>query len=276
MDETNGLTQFSLENKIIIVTGGTGVLGGFFASALASVGAKVAVLGRNRDKADERVKAITDKGGEAIALIADVLEEKQVHHAKEEVLKTWGRIDGLINAAGGNVPESVISPEQDLFSVKIEDIKKAIDLNIYGTVIPTHVFGQEMAQNRKGVILNITSLAAQRPLTRVIGYTMAKSAIQSYTQWMAIEMAQRYGDGIRVNALAPGVFLTSQNKNLLMKPDGSYSDRTKQFINNTPFGRLGLPEELTGTVIWLMSDASRFVNGEVILVDGGFNAYSGV
>lgn len=276
MAETNVLTQFSLKNKVIIVTGGTGVLGGFFVAALSSAGAKVAVLGRNQGIASERVKEITDKGGEAIALIADVLDEKQVQAAKEDVLKKWGRIDGLINAAGGNVPESVVSPDQDLFSVKIDDIKKAIDLNIYGTLIPTHVFGQEMARNKKGVILNITSLAAQRPLTRVIGYTMAKSAIQSYTQWMAIEMAQRYGDGIRVNALAPGVFLTSQNKNLLMKPDGSYSDRTMQFINNTPFGRLGVPEELTGTVIWLMSDASRFVNGEVVLVDGGFNAYSGV
>lgn len=276
MDQSDSLSQFLLTDRVIVVTGGTGVLGGFFASALASAGAKVAVLGRNKDKAARKVQEINGQGGEAMEVIADVLDEKQVTAAKNEVLQKWGKIDGLINAAGGNVPESVVSPDQDLFSVKVDDIKKAADLNIYGTVIPTHIFGQEMAKNKKGVILNISSLAAQRPLTRVVGYTLAKAAIQAYTQWMAVEMAQRYGDGIRVNALAPGVFLTVQNKNLLIKPDGSYSDRTMQFINNTPFRRLGDPEELTGTVIWLMSDASKFVNGEVVLVDGGFNAYSGV
>lgn len=276
MSQMNSLKQFSLTDRVIVITGGTGVLGGFFATAVASAGAKVAILGRNKSKASQKVKEITNNGGEALELITDVLDEKQVETACTAVLEKWGRIDGLINAAGGNVPESVISPDQDLFSVKIEDIKKAIDLNIYGTVIPTHIFGKEMARNKKGVILNISSLAAQRPLTRVIGYTMAKAAIQSYTQWMAIEMAQRYGDGIRVNALAPGVFLTVQNKDLLIKPDGNYSDRTKLFLANTPFGRLGDPEELTGTVIWLMSDASKFVNGEVVLVDGGFNAFSGV
>lgn len=276
MNQTNALKQFSLKDRVIVVTGGTGVLGGFFCSALASAGAKVAVLGRNKTKAEERAREITGQGGEAMAVIADVLIESEVAQAKDQVLEKWGRLDGLINAAGGNVPESVVSPDQDLFSVKVADIKKAADLNIYGTVIPTHIFGEEMAKNKKGVILNISSLAAQRPLTRVVGYTMAKAAIQSYTQWMAIEMAQRYGDGIRVNALAPGVFLTVQNKNLLTNADGSYNDRTQSFIRNTPFGRLGDPEELTGAVIWLMSDASKFVNGEVVLVDGGFNAYSGV
>lgn len=271
-----GLSEFSLENKIIIITGGTGVLGGSFAKALSKAGAKVAILGRNKEKAAARVKAIKDEGGEAMALIADVLAEGQLHEAKEAVIEKWGKIDGLINAAGGNVPESVISPSQDLFSVKIEDIKKAVDLNLYGTVIPTQIFGEEMAKNKKGTILNISSLAAQRPLTRVIGYSMAKSAIESYTKWMAIEMAQRYGDGLRVNALAPGVFLTVQNKDLLLNPDGSYAERTQKFITNTPYGRLGVPEELNGTVIWLMSDASKFVTGEVVLVDGGFNVYSGV
>lgn len=276
MAHPDALTQFSLRGQVIVITGGTGVLGGFFASALASAGARVAVLGRNRKKAAGKVTEITDRGGEAMELIADVLDENQLAEAKEKVLNTWGKIDGLINAAGGNVAGAVITPEQDLFSVKVSDIKEAVDLNIYGTVIPSLVFGKEMARNKKGVILNISSLAAQRPLTRVVGYTMAKAAIQSYTQWMAVEMAQRYGDGIRVNALAPGVFLTAQNKNLLIKQDGTYSDRTRQFINNTPFRRLGDPGELTGTVIWLMSDASKFVNGAVILVDGGFNAYSGV
>lgn len=272
----NGLEQFSLKDKNIIITGGTGVLGGSFALAIAAAGAKVGILGRNKEKAAARVKEIQENGGEALELIADVLDEDQVHRAKDEVVKQWGKIDGLINAAGGNVPESVVSPDQDLFSVKIADIKKAVDLNLYGTVIPTQIFGEEMAKHKKGVILNISSLTAQRPLTRVMGYGMAKSAIESYTKWMAIELSQRYGDGIRVNALAPGVFLTAQNKNLLLNEDGSYAERTQKFVTNTPFGRLGVPEELNGTVIWLLSDASKFVNGEVVLVDGGFNVYSGV
>jgi NAD(P)-dependent dehydrogenase (short-subunit alcohol dehydrogenase family) len=272
----NGLEQFSLKDKVIIITGGTGVLGGAFAFALAAAGAKVGILGRNRAKAAERAGAVRDKGGEALELVADVLDEQQVQEAKNKVLEQWGRIDGLVNAAGGNVPESVISPDKDLFSVRIDDIRKAVDLNLYGTIIPTHVFGKVMAENKRGAILNISSLAAQRPLTRVLGYAMAKSAIESYTKWMAIEMAQRYGDGIRVNAIAPGVFLTVQNKDLLLNADGSYADRTQKFVTNTPFGRLGDPEELTGTVIWLMSDAARFVTGEVVLVDGGFNVYSGV
>lgn len=273
---TNSLTQFSLEGKVIVITGGTGVLGGAFAEALASAGARVAILGRNRDKADRQVKMLRDAGAAAIALIADVLDEQQVTAARARVLEEWGAIDGLINAAGGNIPESVVSPDQDLFSVKVDDIKKAVDLNLYGTVIPVQIFGEVMARNGGGSILNISSLAAQRPLTRVVGYSMAKSAIESYTKWMAIELPQRYGDGIRVNALAPGVFLTVQNEKLLKQEDGTYTDRTSKFLDHTPFGRLGVPSELTGTVIWLMSDASRFVNGEVVLVDGGFNAYSGV
>lgn len=271
-----GLEQFSLEGKVIVVTGGTGVLGGEIAMGLAAAGAKVAILGRNDAKARERVEAITAAGGEAIALVADVLKEEQLLEARKTVLSRWGKIDGLVNAAGGNVPESVVSPDQDLFSVKVEDIKKAVDLNLYGTVLPVQVFAQVMASQGKGAIVNISSLAAQRPLTRVVGYSLAKSAIESYTKWMAIEMAQRYGDGLRVNAIAPGVFLTVQNKGLLLNEDGSFAERTRQFVTNTPFGRLGLPEELSGTVIWLLSDASRFVTGEIVLVDGGFNVYSGV
>lgn len=272
----DGLNQFSLKDKVIVISGGTGVLGGSWAIALAKAGAKVAILGRNKEKAEDKVKAIKDNGGEALAAIADVLDEQQVRTAKETIINRWGKIDGLINAAGGNVPASVVQPDQDLFSIKIKDLKEAIDLNIYGTVIPTQVFAEEMAKNKKGVILNVSSLTGKRPLTRVMGYGMAKCAIESYTQWMAIELAQRYGDGMRINAIAPGVFLTVQNKDLLLNPDGSYAERTQKFINNTPYGRLGVPEELDGTVIYLMSDASGFVTGETVMVDGGFNAYAGV
>lgn len=269
-------SPFSLTDKVIVITGGTGVLGGSWALALAKAGAKVAVLGRNRERAEQKVEAIQKEGGSAMVLIADVLEEGQVRKAKDEVLAKWGKIDGLINAAGGNIPESVVQPDQDLFSVKIADLRRALDLNMWGTVIPTQIFAEEMAKNKKGVILNVSSVTGKKPLTRVVGYGMAKCAIESYTQWMAIEMAQRYGDGMRINAIGPGFFLTSQNHDLLLDPDGKYSDRAQKIITNTPYGRFGDPEELNGTVIYLMSDASRFVTGETIMVDGGFNAYSGV
>src|SRR5690625_172326 len=211
-----------------------------------------------------------------MAVIADVLDKKQVENVREQILSEWGKVDGLINAAGGNVPESVVSPDQDLFSVKVDDLKKALDLNIYGTVIPTQVFAEEMARQKKGVILNVSSVTGKKPLTRVMGYGMAKCAIESYTEWMAIELAQRYGDRMRINAIAPGFFLTTQNKDLLLNKDGSYADRAQKIVNGTPYGRLGKTEELDGTVIYLMSDASKFVTGETVMVDGGFNAFFGV
>jgi len=267
---------FSLENKVIVITGATGVLGESFALAVAGAGAKVAILGRNEEKANARVKAITENGGEAIAVITDVLNEESLVTAKNQILSTWGTIDGLVNAAGGNIPGATISPDQNLFDINISDTQKAVELNLFGTVYPTHVFGRVIAEKGKGSIVNISSLAAQRPLTRVLGYTMGKNAIEGYTKWMAVELALRYGDKVRVNALAPGVFLTEQNRSLLTNTDGTFTDRAQRFVNHTPFGRLGSPEELNGTLIYLLSDASAFVNGETILVDGGFNAYSGV
>lgn len=272
----NGKELFSLENKVVVITGATGVLGESFALAVAAAGAKVAILGRNEKKANERVAAITSNGGEAMAVITDVLDEKALVAARTEILNAWGTIDGLVNAAGGNIPGATVGPDQNIFDLNIEDTQKAVQLNLFGTVIPTHVFGRVIAEKGKGSIVNISSLAAQRPLTRVLGYTMGKNAIEGYTKWMAVELAQRYGDRVRVNALAPGVFLTEQNRTLLTNADGSYTDRAQRFVNHTPFGRLGSPEELNGTLIYLLSDASAFVNGETILVDGGFNAYSGV
>lgn len=271
-----GLEQFSLEGKVVVITGATGILGAAWAMAVARAGAKVAVLGRNKERAEERVAAIKAEGGDAIAVLGDVLDEAQMQAAKEQILAAWGTIDGLVNAAGGNIPGAVIAPDQDLFQYSIEDTRKAVDLNLFGTVIPTYVFGRVMAEKGKGSIVNISSLAAQRPITRVLGYTMAKAAIESYTKWMAIELGLRYKGKIRINALAPGVFLTEQNRTLLTNPDGSYTDRAQRFINNTPYQRLGNPDELTGTMVYLLSDASAFVNGETILVDGGFSAYSGV
>lgn len=272
----NGLQQFSLAGKVVVITGATGVLGESFALSTAAAGAKVAILGRSRERADARVAAIREAGGEAMAVITDVLDEAAVKRAAQEILDAWGTIDGLVNAAGGNIPGATIGPDQNLFDVSIEDTKKAVDLNLFGTVIPTHVFGRIIAEKGKGSIINISSLAAQQTITRVLGYTMAKCAIEGYTRWMAVELAQRYGDKVRVNAIAPGVFLTEQNRTLLTNEDGSYTDRAQRFVNGTAYGRLGDPEELTGTLIYLLSDASAFVSGETILVDGGFQAWSGV
>lgn len=272
----SGIEQFSLAGKVIVMTGATGILGEAMSLAIGQAGAKVAILGRNRERAEERVAAIEAAGGEAMAVLGDVLDEKEMQSAKEAILEAWGTIDGLVNAAGGNIPGATVMPDQNLFDTKIEDTKKAVDLNLFGTIIPTQVFGRIIAEKGKGSIVNISSLTAQRPLTRVLGYTVAKKAVEAYTQWMAVELAQRYGDGVRVNAIAPGVFLTEQNRTLLLNTDGSYTDRAQKFINNTPFRRLGNPEELTGTLIYLLSDASKFVSGETILVDGGFNAFSGV
>jgi len=268
--------QFSLKGKVIVITGATGVLGTSFSLYTAKAGAKVVVLGRNKERADQCVAMIKEAGGEAIAVLADVLDEDQILAAKEEIIRVWGTIDGLVNAAGGNIAGSVIAPEDNLFDASVSDIKKAVDLNLFGTVIPTHIFGRVMAEKGKGSIINISSLAAQRPITRVLGYTLAKSAIEAYTQWMAVELGLRYGGGVRVNAIAPGVFLSEQNRNLLIKEDGTYTDRANKFITNTPYQRFGDRKELTGTLIYLLSDASSFVSGETVLVDGAFNAYCGV
>ncbi|MBO0359846.1 SDR family oxidoreductase [Hymenobacter sp. BT186] len=272
----SSLDQFSLRGKVIVMTGATGILGEALSLAVAEAGAKVAVLGRDADRAAERVAAIKAAGGEAIAVLADVLDKDKMQAACNEILTTWGTVDGLVNAAGGNMPGATVGPDQDLFDFSLEDTRRAVDLNLFGTVIPTTIFGRVMAEKGKGSIVNISSLTAQRPLTRVLGYTMAKKAVEAYTQWMAVELGLRYGGGIRMNAIAPGVFLTEQNRNLLLQPDGSPTDRARKFINHTPFQRFGEAAELTGTLIYLLSDASRFVTGETVLVDGGFNAYSGV
>ncbi|WBA40865.1 SDR family oxidoreductase [Hymenobacter canadensis] len=272
----SALNQFSLHGKVIVITGATGVLGEALSLAVAEAGARVAILGRDAGRAAERVAAIEAVGGEALSVLADVLDKGQMQAACDEIMQAWGRIDGLVNAAGGNLPGATIGPDQDVFDLSIEDTRRAVDLNLFGTVIPTTVFGRVMAEQGKGSIVNVSSLTAQRPLTRVLGYTMAKKAVEAYTQWMAVELGLRYGGGLRMNAIAPGVFLTEQNRALLVLPDGTPTDRARKFIAATPYQRFGQPEELTGTLIYLLSDASRFVTGETVMVDGGFNAYSGV
>jgi NAD(P)-dependent dehydrogenase (short-subunit alcohol dehydrogenase family) len=267
----------SLKDKVIIVTGGTGILGNSFIEGIAEAGGIVGILGRNEKVANERAASIIDKGGKAIALKADVLNTGELIVAKNKVLQQFGKIDGLVNAAGGILPEGVLMPDQDIFQMNVEGMKRVTDLNLWGTVIPTQIFGEAIAKTAgKGSIVNISSMNSKRAITRVLGYNMGKAAVDCYNQWFAVELANRYGDKIRMNALAPGFFLTEQNKNLLINKDGSYTERGKLIIRQTPFKRFGNPYELKGALVWLLGDESQFVTGAMICVDGGFSIFGGV
>lgn len=269
-------TNFLLRDKVIIVTGGTGILGEAFVHGIAKAGGAVGILGRNESIANERVATIVSQGGKAVSLIADVTNEQDLLFAREKVLQAYGKIDGLVNAAGGNIPGAVIQSGQDIFQLNIPALQQVMNINLFGTVLPTQVFGEAIKKNRGGSIVNISSVTAQLAVTKVLGYSLAKAAIESYTKWFAVELAKRHGDTIRMNAIAPGFFLTEQNKTLLSNTDGSLTDRGNLVINHTPFNRFGAPKELIGALLWLLSDASKFVTGTVIKVDGGFSAYSGV
>lgn len=268
--------SFSLKDKVIVVTGGTGILGKAFIDAIVEAGGTVGILGRNEKVANERADEINNNGGKAIALIADAMNEEQLIAARDKVLAAYGKIDGLVNAAGGNMPDGVLLPEQDIFDMKMDGMKTVLDLNLWGTLIPTQVFGKAIAETGRGSIVNISSMNSKRAITRVLGYNMGKAAVDCYTQWFAVELANRYGDKIRMNALAPGFFLTEQNRNLLTTPDGGYTARGGAVIQQTPFKRFGNPDELKGALVWLLSDASQFVTGAMICVDGGFSIFGGV
>jgi NAD(P)-dependent dehydrogenase (short-subunit alcohol dehydrogenase family) len=267
---------FSLRGKVAIVTGGTGVLGGAMAQGLAAAGAKVGILGRRGGRAAEVVAALQEVGGEALALPADVLDHDQLAVARDQVMAQWGRIDILINAAGGNTPEATIVGERTFFNQPRAAIDHMLNLNLMGSIIPSQVLGEVMAKAGSGAILNISSMASVRTLTRVLGYGAAKTAIDNFTRWLALEMALKYSPKIRVNAVAPGFFIGEQNRGFLLNPDGSLTARGQQIISHTPMGRFGEPEELIGAAIWLCSDAAQFVTGVVVPVDGGFSTYSGV
>lgn len=268
--------DFLLHGKTIVVTGGTGVLGEAFVNGISAAGGAVGILGRNEKVATERAEAIAKSGGKAVPLIADVTNEEQLVLAKEKLLREFGKIDGLVNAAGGNMPGAVIAPEQNIFQLDFDALRKVMDLNLFGTVMPTQVFGAAIAEQGQGSIVNISSMASQRVITKVLGYSMAKTAIDSYTKWFAVELAARYGDKLRMNAIAPGFFLTEQNKTLLTKEDGSLTDRGEKVIRQTPYKRFGAADELIGALVWLLSDASKFVTGTVVNVDGGFSVFGGV
>lgn len=268
--------NYSLKGKVIVVTGGTGILGNSFVNGIVEAGGAVAILGRNKQVAEERAEAINKNGGQAIGVVADVLDEAALQDAKATILAKFGRIDGLVNAAGGNMPEGVLAPEDDIFKMNIDGMKRVLDVNLWGTLIPTQVFGEAIAQSGKGSIVNISSMNSKQAVTKVLGYNMGKAAVDCYNQWFAVELANRYGDAIRMNALAPGFFLTEQNKNLLTTPDGGYTARGESVIRKTPFKRFGRPDELIGALVWLLSDASAFVTGSMVCVDGGFSIFSGV
>jgi NAD(P)-dependent dehydrogenase (short-subunit alcohol dehydrogenase family) len=268
--------NFSLKNKVIVITGGTGIIGHAFIKGIVAAGGTVGILGRNEKVANERVQNIVNQGGRAITLIADVTDELQLIAAREKILAEFGKIDGLVNAAGGNIPDAVVQPEQDIFKLNVTALDEVMKLNLLGTILPTQIFGEAIKNNGSGSIVNVSSVVSQLAVTKVLGYSLAKASIDSYTQWFAVELARRYGDAIRMNSIAPGFFLTEQNKTLLTNPDGSLTERGNLVIKNTPFSRFGNPDELIGALVWLLSDASKFVTGSKITVDGGFTIYSGV
>jgi NAD(P)-dependent dehydrogenase (short-subunit alcohol dehydrogenase family) len=267
---------FSLEGKVAIVTGGTGVLGGAMVRGLAAAGAKVGVLGRRRAEAEAVAGEIIAAGGAALALPADVLDQAQLEQARQNVLGSWGHIDILVNAAGGNVGAANVGPDQRFFDVQINALRQVVDLNWFGTVLPSQVFAAVMADQKQGCIVNISSMAVTRALTRVIGYGAAKAGVENLTHWLAVELAQKYGDGLRVNAIAPGFFIGEQNRRLLLDENDNLTPRGQTIINNTPARRFGQPDELIATLIWLCGPGASFVNGVVVPVDGGFSAFSGV
>lgn len=267
---------FDIKDRIAIITGGGGVIGGDLARGLVSAGAKVILLGRTESSLKKRVDILKTPENEIIAFQCDVLDRDRLKTVNDEILNRYGRIDILINAAGGNMPGATIGVDQNVFDLKIDELKKVTDLNFNGTVLPTLVFARSMAENKKGSIINISSMASIRAITRVVGYSAGKAAVDNFTKWMAVELAQKFGSGIRINAIAPGFLLTKQNRTLLTNEDGSLTERGRSIISLTPFRRFGEPNEMIGAVIWLACDASGFVTGTIIPIDGGFSAFSGV
>ena len=265
--------SFDMQGKVAVVTGGAGVLCAAMCRALAEVGAKVAVLDLRPDPAEALAAEL---GNDAIGVACNVLDKASVEAAAQRVLEAFGRVDILVNGAGGNKPQATTNPEQSFFDLPADAVRWVFDLNLMGTILPSQVFGKIMAGQKSGVILNISSMNAFRPLTRIAAYSAAKAGVSNFTQWLAVHMAQEYSPEIRVNAIAPGFFIGEQNRLLLLNEDGSLTPRGQQILSHTPMARFGNPDDLLGTLIWLVSPASAFVTGVVIPIDGGFSAFSGV
>lgn len=265
---------FDINGNVTVITGGTGVLGRAIAKYLALNGAKVIILGRKEDIGKEIADEITAEGGICEFMKTDVMNAELVQKNCDDIVAKYGRVDTLLNAAGGNMPGATIAPDKTFFDLDATQFSRVLELNLTGTVIPTQIFLKPMVQQGKGSIINFSSMAAFRPMTRVCGYAAAKAGISNFTAYMATECAKKFGEGIRVNAIAPGFFITEQNRALLTNPDGSYTQRGQDVVRQTPFGRMGDPEELCGTIHYLMSEASKFVTGTVAKVDGGFDVFA--
>ncbi len=264
-------------NKIVVITGGGGVLGGSIAQAFASQGAKLVLLGRNLESLElQKTEILNEYDTDILCCACDVLNQEELEATKKQILDKFQTIDILINAAGGNRKGATIAPNENFFDLNLDDFQKVTELNLHGTVLPSYIFGKVMASNKQGVILNISSMAADRVITRVMGYSASKAAAENFTKSLAVEMALKFGEGIRVNAIAPGFFIGEQNRELLTNSDGSYTDRGKTIIANTPMKRFGDKEEIQGACLFLCSDSAKFITGIVLPIDGGFSAFSGV
>lgn len=268
------MSLFDIKDQVVVITGGTGVLGRAIGSHLAREGAKVVLLGRRKDVGEELAEDIRKQGGHATFMVCDVTDIEAVNQVRDEVVRLYGRIDALLNAAGGNMPGATIPPGKTLFDVQVEEFQRVLNVNLTGTLIPTQAFLKPMTEAGHGSIVNFSSMAAFRPLSRVMGYAAAKAGISNLTAFLANEVASKFSPCIRVNAIAPGFFLTDQNRSLLTTPDGELTERGNDIIRQTPFKRFGKPEELCGTIQYLISEASAFVTGTVAVVDGGFNVFA--
>ncbi len=277
MDPGSCLRAYDFSDKTIAVTGGGGVLCGELARALAGCNANVVILDRDLGLADRTLASLAGSKGRHQATFIDVLDKSAVEKAAEAVRAGYGRIDGLINGAGGNSPQATTSAEQSFFDIPPDALQFVSSLNLQGTILPSQAFGRIMAGQKAGVILNVSSMNAFRPLTRIPAYSAAKAAVSNFTQWLAVHLAQEYSPNLRVNAIAPGFFLTEQNRFLLTdRGTGALTARGHKIIEHTPMARFGTPEDLVGAALWLLSPLSQFVTGIVVPVDGGFSAYSGV
>jgi NAD(P)-dependent dehydrogenase (short-subunit alcohol dehydrogenase family) len=272
----NAFKIFSLEEKVVVITGGAGILGSAIGTGLANFGAKIALC--DIKNAETRAEEISKNGAIVKGYYMDALDVESIRKTSEIILNDFGKVDVLINAAGGNMPQATTSAEMSFFDLPMDALQKVVSLNLFGgAILPSQIFGKFMAKNQEGgSIINISSMAAFRPLTRTVGYSAAKAAVSNFTQWLAVHFAMEYNKKLRVNAIAPGFFLTEQNRYLLLDERGNLTQRGKAIIDHTPMGRFGDPEDLIGVCVWLASDASKFVTGAIIPVDGGFNAYSGV
>ena len=268
------MSVFDIKDQVVVITGGTGVLGREIGTYLAHEGARVVLLGRRQDVGEALAEGIRAQGGDAAFYVCDVTDMKMVNGVRDQIVDRYGRVDALLNAAGGNMPGATIPPGKTLFDVQVEEFERVLNVNLTGTLIPTQAFLKPMTEAGHGSIVNFSSMAAFRPLTRVMGYAAAKAGISNLTAFLANEVATKFSPSIRVNAIAPGFFLTDQNRALLTNPDGTLTERGQDVIRQTPFKLFGKPEELCGTIQYLISQASTFVTGTVAVVDGGFNTFA--